>query len=225
MDSCEFAIESSDDEGHLLDGDGDGDAFQSRRQNFGIQQPVIWEQQEQEICWIAHAANSRLQGEETRAKTTPVPTHPISMETTDDNNNLAVSSTSTSKIALSVDVPKVASIGRRFLKEKTGSEMSLAHLQKEGFSQPILVTDPKSLVGLSVPDGSVLDIRNLRHLIGSQVRLEVRDVLTRKKFALTMRECKHHFTRKANPLPLHTCLLYTSPSPRDRQKSRMPSSA
>ena len=26
-------------------------------------------------------------------------------------------------------------------------------------------------------------------------------------------------------LPVHTCLLYTSPSPRDRQKSRMPSSA
>ena len=25
--------------------------------------------------------------------------------------------------------------------------------------------------------------------------------------------------------PAHTCLLYTSPSPRDRQKSRMPSSA
>ena len=27
------------------------------------------------------------------------------------------------------------------------------------------------------------------------------------------------------PLPLIGCLLYTSPSPRDRQKSRMPSSA
>ena len=26
-------------------------------------------------------------------------------------------------------------------------------------------------------------------------------------------------------LPLWVCLLYTSPSPRDRQKSRMPSSA
>ena len=26
-------------------------------------------------------------------------------------------------------------------------------------------------------------------------------------------------------LPLNICLLYTSPSPRDRQKSRMPSSA
>ena len=27
------------------------------------------------------------------------------------------------------------------------------------------------------------------------------------------------------PVDKHTCLLYTSPSPRDRQKSRMPSSA
>ena len=26
-------------------------------------------------------------------------------------------------------------------------------------------------------------------------------------------------------IPMHSCLLYTSPSPRDRQKSRMPSSA
>ena len=28
-----------------------------------------------------------------------------------------------------------------------------------------------------------------------------------------------------NPNPIEVCLLYTSPSPRDRQKSRMPSSA
>ena len=34
-------------------------------------------------------------------------------------------------------------------------------------------------------------------------------------------------TRAADPLlaEVYTCLLYTSPSPRDRQKSRMPSSA
>ena len=31
--------------------------------------------------------------------------------------------------------------------------------------------------------------------------------------------------RLAMPDPSRTCLLYTSPSPRDRQKSRMPSSA
>ena len=32
-------------------------------------------------------------------------------------------------------------------------------------------------------------------------------------------------TGVAGDLRLNTCLLYTSPSPRDRQKSRMPSSA
>ena len=31
--------------------------------------------------------------------------------------------------------------------------------------------------------------------------------------------------RDDGPVTHHTCLLYTSPSPRDRQKSRMPSSA
>ena len=36
----------------------------------------------------------------------------------------------------------------------------------------------------------------------------------------------HLADRKVNVLTIsQTCLLYTSPSPRDRQKSRMPSSA
>ena len=34
----------------------------------------------------------------------------------------------------------------------------------------------------------------------------------------------NHHDKECNDLAL-TCLLYTSPSPRDRQKSRMPSSA
>ena len=33
------------------------------------------------------------------------------------------------------------------------------------------------------------------------------------------------FYRRCRHAPLNVCLLYTSPSPRDRQKSRMPSSA
>ena len=43
--------------------------------------------------------------------------------------------------------------------------------------------------------------------------------------------CSMHHVVRMNPAPLkvlddiQTCLLYTSPSPRDRQKSRMPSSA
>ena len=36
-------------------------------------------------------------------------------------------------------------------------------------------------------------------------------------------ECTFRLTNAANAA--YTCLLYTSPSPRDRQKSRMPSSA
>ena len=35
----------------------------------------------------------------------------------------------------------------------------------------------------------------------------------------------HHWDDFVTPEELETCLLYTSPSPRDRQKSRMPSSA
>ena len=39
---------------------------------------------------------------------------------------------------------------------------------------------------------------------------------------LTEEICKNFFENGVNVI---TCLLYTSPSPRDRQKSRMPSSA
>ena len=35
----------------------------------------------------------------------------------------------------------------------------------------------------------------------------------------------HKFSIRRSPFGLHTCLLYTSPSPRDQRGSRMPSSA
>ena len=38
-------------------------------------------------------------------------------------------------------------------------------------------------------------------------------------------EYQHRGAADANPLNINTCLLYTSPSPRDRTRSRMPSSA
>ena len=37
--------------------------------------------------------------------------------------------------------------------------------------------------------------------------------------------CSKHMLRTREVYNISTCLLYTSPSPRDRQKSRMPSSA
>ena len=43
-------------------------------------------------------------------------------------------------------------------------------------------------------------------------------------FLITVKDIKTGEEIKAN-YNLYTCLLYTSPSPRDRQKSRMPSSA
>ena len=36
---------------------------------------------------------------------------------------------------------------------------------------------------------------------------------------------KNELVKKVYLIPGNACLLYTSPSPRDRQKSRMPSSA
>jgi len=46
-------------------------------------------------------------------------------------------------------------------------------------------------------------------------------------FYLASRRMDKTFARLAGapPVPLHLCLLYTSPSPRDRTRSRMPSSA
>ena len=70
-------------------------------------------------------------------------------------------------------------------------------------------------------------VRDLGNELGKQIELEMhgaeteldRQVLDLIKDPLT------HMVRNSADHGLETCLLYTSPSPRDRQKSRMPSSA
>ena len=42
---------------------------------------------------------------------------------------------------------------------------------------------------------------------------------------MVVAQALHHSKRRNKLLDFDPCLLYTSPSPRDRQKSRMPSSA
>ena len=44
-------------------------------------------------------------------------------------------------------------------------------------------------------------------------------------FKTLIKEVLREINDKKDPNTPNTCLLYTSPSPRDRQKSRMPSSA
>ena len=59
-------------------------------------------------------------------------------------------------------------------------------------------------------------------LVGIGVPVEVSDV----RHALELMIDWPHRTRRTGHFAcIDTCLLYTSPSPRDRQKSRMPSSA
>ena len=72
---------------------------------------------------------------------------------------------------------------------------------------PINTVDSVTLISGSLPGG--LRIANNNSLIGTPY-----EVKSLKEFKFVLR------ARKGN-----TCLLYTSPSPRDRQKSRMPSSA
>ena len=50
-------------------------------------------------------------------------------------------------------------------------------------------------------------------------RLKALEIATQRELDLVL------VSEKANPPVCRICLLYTSPSPRDREKSRMPSSA
>ena len=83
-----------------------------------------------------------------------------------------------------------------------------------------------------------MNIANM-HAEGSAVTMRLKALLenisrlvdylpgTEQKALLELLEDWKHPERRKNPRKLCSlpCLLYTSPSPRDRQKSRMPSSA
>ena len=47
----------------------------------------------------------------------------------------------------------------------------------------------------------------------------------KRKLNKPRKQVKFTWEGLKNTIPKHTCLLYTSPSPRDRTRSRMPSSA
>src|SRR5674476_57962 len=88
------------------------------------------------------------------------------------------------------------------------------------------------LLGLFLEDTSLLDLagipfsRELRPLGGGWHTIDLERLL--HDFELDARSIERKFMGAAKRLPtgyqFEVCLLYTSPSPRDRQKSRMPSS-
>ena len=55
--------------------------------------------------------------------------------------------------------------------------------------------------------------------------MAVRKLLKKKLAHASVSRIQIDRPARAVVITIHTCLLYTSPSPRDRQKSRMPSSA
>ena len=50
-------------------------------------------------------------------------------------------------------------------------------------------------------------------------------VFFKDKFRVEIPLLRGHDNKNSNNLPISICLLYTSPSPRDMRRSRMPSSA
>ena len=98
-----------------------------------------------------------------------------------------------------------------------------------------LTGKPTTLAGYGITDGGGTDSASVISLIDSsyvQARQSATDPgvsrLSRSVFTFTATANQTVFTGTATSggtLAFNTCLLYTSPSPRDRTRSRMPSSA
>ena len=92
----------------------------------------------------------------------------------------------------------------------------------EDFPEIIPVRDGR--MGYALPPDLVLnisDIGDLNQLL-DEIRVEMEAL--RPDYEAAMKS-RGRTTVGASELNVRDCLLYTSPSPRDRQKSRMPSSA
>ena len=73
--------------------------------------------------------------------------------------------------------------------------------------------------GLTRPKRGFIDVGvNTNHFLNLKRPVDLRDIRSTN-------EWKQYEEEKANRILLNTCLLYTSPSPRDIRRSRMPSSA
>ena len=100
-----------------------------------------------------------------------------------------------------------------------------AHVSQLQESDPARVTHVTSLVMSDPISGRAVDC-NVRSTHRTRIRRQAQSVkrFTEHSFS-TPRASVASFLARQHHALFTTCLLYTSPSPRDRQKSRMPSSA
>ena len=75
------------------------------------------------------------------------------------------------------------------------------------------------------PDEVLSDLADLFKIFGDSTRIKILYALLRSELCVCDIADLLGLTQSAISHQLRVCLLYTSPSPRDRQKSRMPSSA
>ena len=91
--------------------------------------------------------------------------------------------------------------------------LAVAEGESVDFDQILMVSDGDSVsIGSPLVSDAVVTGKVLNHGRGEKVRI------------IKFRRRKHH-RKQMGHRQNYTCLLYTSPSPRDRTRSRMPSSA
>ena len=142
-----------------------------------------------------------------------------------------------------VVVPKIGHLKIRYHRPLPDGQIKNLTISKEASGWyatiPVEVSDPVEVpvnttlgvdVGLNafVVDSDGERVENPRHYRQSEKKLAKHQrVLSRRKKGSKRRAKQREVVSRCHQrtAPPNTCLLYTSPSPRDRTRSRMPSSA
>ena len=103
-----------------------------------------------------------------------------------------------------------------------GHLSKLAQVREQELTNSSKVLGVKSLTFLNFADGSLNN--NNYHEVATRVKVELDRLQPDTIMTFDLNGISGHLDHVAVAM-ISSCLLYTSPSPRDRQKSRMPSSA
>ena len=141
----------------------------------------------------------------------------------------------TGKLRQGDQLPTEPQLEATFGVSRTVVREAIADLRAAGFVQPVqgkgvFVADPKTKTGLSLTPIEVKSIPETLELLEFRMAAEgeAAAIAAYRRTAEQEAAIRAANRKMANLIEAGqptVCLLYTSPSPRDRQKSRMPSSA